>query len=598
METDKAFSISAKTCTLKVNSQEGHSTILGNGIKYVIPIYQREYSWKVEQIKKFLSDILASFWGNDGSSESEPMFIGTMQLSTKNSDNEQHIIDGQQRLTTFLILIKVLKHKYPACSELKDIELDWLSTQVNKPSQQVFLNEFINGDLSQQASTLNPYVQNARLILDILNEENNSIPAEDIQRFVKHLLSNVYFVVIETKAGLSKTLQIFNAINTTGLDLNGGDIFKIRMYEYMTDILEENESAFEKISNLYKKIADYNKALNSNFLHISEVLRIYQYIIIAKHNLSPSLYYQGVDTFFEGLFDTLLNVNQWEHFSDKKSTLSLSTEDIEKIIDVRYEWEKQWRSKELLTAEDVCAMHFIWWSRYSRYGRLVYVYLFKYGETESGFSNLLYFIRQLSKLFTIYSIRYQKRKGEIFYGFMQSIIDSLVNKSAEETIALINNKIGKLEDHKGSYDLEYFISENLTENPKRKGIICRLSAMLEEDYKSTKKEQIEIIRKRLFDNKIDIEHIQSFKDSNNELRKKIWDEWKGNINSIGNLMVLEQKINQSISNKPYPAKVIQYLKSEFSIVKNHPIQYAEWNLDKCLVRKEMEKQKMLNYLFN
>ena len=115
MEQDKSFSISAKTCTLKYNSQEGKGTVFGSGIKYIIPVYQRPYSWTDEQIRKFLSDIFSSYWGNENLVAEEPMFIGTMQLSTRNANNEQDIIDGQQRLTTFLILLKVLKHKFPNC---------------------------------------------------------------------------------------------------------------------------------------------------------------------------------------------------------------------------------------------------------------------------------------------------------------------------------------------------------------------------------------------------------------------------------------------------------------------------------------------------
>jgi uncharacterized protein with ParB-like and HNH nuclease domain len=117
MEENKSFLIHAKTCTLKYNNQEGKATILNN-TKYVIPIYQRPYSWSDEQIKQFLSDIFLGYWGSDGNVIKEPMFIGTMQLTVKDTiKNEQQVIDGQQRLTTFLIVLKVLKTMYPDCKE-------------------------------------------------------------------------------------------------------------------------------------------------------------------------------------------------------------------------------------------------------------------------------------------------------------------------------------------------------------------------------------------------------------------------------------------------------------------------------------------------
>ena len=113
----KNFSIKAKTCILK-RIQEKNTTsnnedmILGRNTKYVIPIYQRPYSWTEEQVNKFVDDIFISYWGNDNKVVNEPMFIGTMQLSERKFGEEQDVIDGQQRLTTILLLLKILKEKY------------------------------------------------------------------------------------------------------------------------------------------------------------------------------------------------------------------------------------------------------------------------------------------------------------------------------------------------------------------------------------------------------------------------------------------------------------------------------------------------------
>ncbi len=123
----KNFSINAKTVTLKYNNQSENAIIFENGAKYIIPIYQRPYSWTEDQIKKFVSDIFISYWGIDKQIIEEPMFIGTMQLSEKKlihtNKFEQEVIDGQQRLSTFLILLKVLSLKFPNCEELKNIRV-------------------------------------------------------------------------------------------------------------------------------------------------------------------------------------------------------------------------------------------------------------------------------------------------------------------------------------------------------------------------------------------------------------------------------------------------------------------------------------------
>jgi uncharacterized protein with ParB-like and HNH nuclease domain len=380
MKTEKTFSICAKTCTLKYNKQEGNASILGDEkAKYIIPIYQRAYSWSEEQLRRFISDIFISYWGNDRESPEEPMFIGTMQLSSKTNNNEQDVIDGQQRLTTFLIFLKILQLKFQSNEELKSLQFDWLTTRVNNGTQQEYLEKVIGSDELSKEEELNPYMKNAFLINELIDEhikeEEDNNNNFDIDKFIRHVFSNIYFVVIETRAGLSKTLQIFNAINTAGLDLNGGDIFKIRMYEYLKEKKGQGENVFDEICNLYGNIERFNLKIGHQFTNINFILSIYQYILIAKYDLPVALYYYATDTFFERLFDTIFNINQWEHFKNNLENVELSIKDIKQIIDVRYEWEKHWKNKTNQTAEDICSIHLIWWSRYSRYWILTFVFL-------------------------------------------------------------------------------------------------------------------------------------------------------------------------------------------------------------------------------
>lgn len=597
----KNFSINAKTCTLKYNNQNGKETILTNQTKYIIPIYQRPYSWTDEQIRKFLSDIFLSYWGIDGNIIEDPMFIGTMQLSEKKfvdkQHNEQEIIDGQQRLTTFLVLLKVLKGKFPDCTELQSITLDWLETRVNNGEQQISLKELLNSDLQFNDETLNPYLKNAYLITEIVNEqindEQNNKTEFDINRFSKYILSNIYFVVIETCAGLSKTLQIFNAINTTGLDLNAGDIFKIRMYEYLRDKKKFDETAFNKISELYEKIEKRNKEINRAVTDIRGILNIYQYVLIAKYDLPTVLYGYGTETFFERLFDSLFNINQWEHFRNLKN-LELDLSEIDSIIDIRYSWE----IGTYPTAEDACAINFIWWSRYSRYWILIFVLMFRFKDDESRDEKMFQFTRQLSKLYSLYSVLFLKAIGDI-HTFTYSLTKAIINEPFDKIIEMINNKISSPVVYRGD-SKQVLINDlkgGIVYNAKIKNILCRLSAMLEENYTSKNQIEIKDIRANVFYIAIDIEHIQSYNDSNGEKRQDILDEWKEDINSIGNLMVLEQTLNRSISNNPYDFKITRYPESNFQIVKNQVSTFKTWSLEQCKLKKQNETEKLVKYIF-
>jgi uncharacterized protein with ParB-like and HNH nuclease domain len=605
MKTKGQFNITAKTYTLMFNEQENGATILGNNINYIVPIYQRPYSWSEEQIKKFIGDIFLSYWGNDHQIICDPLFIGTMQLSEFNiAKNEYQVIDGQQRLSTFLILFKVLQIEFPNCQVLSKINLNWLRTKVNNGTQQSDFSNFLAVTSFENSTLLgNKYMENAFIMNNLLKEfmdEHESDSDEqcfDIDHFLKYLTSKIYFVVIETQASLSKTLQIFNAINTTGLDLNGGDIFKLRMYEYLCDKNpnfsdDERNKIFESISSLYELIDNNNKVFGW-VTDISGILEIFKYVIIARFDLPKNLFFYETNRFFDELFDSISDINRWENFKTvKEKNIELEIKDIEQIIINRYKWHEL--NQSLPTAEVACAWSFIWWSRYSRYHILIYIFSYRFNNTNDFEHNLFYFIKQLNKLFLIYSIRFQKIKSEIYYSFMYEVIDCLINKSFDELIELINNQIGTIQSHKGGYDIETTLNGDITYNSKLKNIICRLSAMLDEDYSSNDIS----IRNKLFHQPIDIEHIQSFHDKNGNVRQKIWDSWGDHINSIGNLMVLEQNINRSISNSFYFEKIESYPKSKFQIVKRQISNFKKWELTDCQLRKEKEVNKILNYLFS
>lgn len=588
------FSINAKICTLKYNNVQEENIILAKNKKYIIPIYQRPYEWSEDQIRRFISDLFISFWGITGYSSPEQIFYGTMQLSKENTMKEQEVIDGQQRLSTLLLLLFVLKKIFPKEQELNAINFLWLSTRVNSGKQQEYLEKIFSTKFKFSKGGVNQYQINSTLIKEYVEDQIKD-KEFDSNKFIRHLLSNVYFAVIETNAGLSKTLQIFNSINTTGLDLNGADVFKIRMYEYLRDIKHQDESSFEKINRLYRLVEDNNEKLGWEEPSINEILQIYQYIIIAKYKLPRVLYTYGTDTFFEQLFDTILKTNVWEHFKNKIKRIDLSLEILEKIINIRYEWA----NSEYETVEDACAEGLISYSRYSRYIVLIFIYLFSFYDQDNYFHNLMLFMHKISKVYTIFSIRYQKVIGEI-HTFTYDLIEKILSGNNDKVMNFISKKIGTLEDHKYSYDIEDILNGDIVYNKKLKDIVCRLSAMLHENYHSISKEDIEQINDNIFNGNIsiDIEHIQSYKDENDSKREEIWNIWGNDLNSIGNLMILEYDINRSIQNSPYSTKIKKYPDSIFQVVHDQLKKYKTWDLSNCKKRKKYEVKLILNYLFS
>ena len=77
---------------------------------YVVPDYQREYVWTDKEVHQLLEDINDEI---DASSTKE-YFIGTILVSPSTQNNHYEVIDGQQRLTTFFLLLCALKHLFKA----------------------------------------------------------------------------------------------------------------------------------------------------------------------------------------------------------------------------------------------------------------------------------------------------------------------------------------------------------------------------------------------------------------------------------------------------------------------------------------------------
>jgi len=596
MEANNNFAIAAKTCTLQNAGKQGYSGLLESGKRYVIPIYQRPYAWTDVQIRKFMGDLFTAFRGLDGQSDEEPMFIGTMQLSFPDKRNEQEVIDGQQRLTTLLLLLVLLRKRFPECRELAALPFDWLTTRVNSGEQQRCLDDFLKEKDTSGADPLNVYTRNSVLLAELLDEQLATGEEESsgftIDRFVSFLLNQVYFVVIETRAVLSKTLRIFNAINATGLDLNGSDVFKIRMYEYLRDLRGRDESAFDDISNLYALLDTNNAAQGARVADMQEILAIYQLILIAQYDLPVALYSLSTDSFFERLFDTILNVQPWEHFKGNAFRVELSVEALQRIIAVRFDWE----TYPFGCAEDACMVEFIDHSRYGRYTLLKYVLLYRYKDNPAVWEKCWEFNRLLGKLYFIYSVRFQRAVNEI-HTFTYGLLKALMQGSWEEVLQMLHDKIGQPAQHSGYGDLGQTLNGNIAHNTKLKNLLCRLSAMLDEDYRSGDPDYIAALRTKLFHTPTDIEHIQAYHDRDGNLRHEIWDTWKEEIHSLGNLIILEQDINRSIGNALYGEKRKRYASSQFNTVRHHAENYPDWSLPSGMERKEKEVNKVLGYLF-
>ncbi len=589
--SEKNFSISSYTCILK-GDDEKYRKLFFDGLKYIIPVYQRPYSWSENQLEPFIDDIFKGYWGDERNIESqEPIFIGTMQLSEKKyvseKEQEQDVIDGQQRISTFTVLLKVLSLMYPENESLRSLKFDWLETRVNSGVQNELLNKFLEISTSEMLNidtlTQNSYIKAARIIWAYLIEnqksENENDVTFDIDSFIDYIFQKIYFVVIETYAGISKTIQIFNTINTTGLDLNGGDLFKVRMYEYLRDKKGYDESAFEAINQIYKEIDGKNIEKGRKVASIISVLDIYKDYLISQYELPAVLFSLGTETFFERLFDTILGIKTWNHFSSVLSQEKQFTLCLEKIKEC-FNAKIKWSEFEDNSREYMFARRLLWTSRYSQYCRIAYQILLRNGDNAEAQKNVYDALILINKIAFIFSVKFAKSTHS-GHSIMQKAIRIAVTKNYDDLISYLKDELGKCRN-----GTEHYLSGYIVDNAKKKNLICRMSAYFDECDANKSCDEIKAL---LFETPFDIEHIHANADSSVVVENKLQ-------NSIGNLTMLEQSINRSISANRFVDKKVGYSESKYTSIKKIA-EHGSWEKEEIEKRRGDEVNRIIDYLF-
>jgi hypothetical protein len=199
-------------------------------------------------------------------------------------------------------------------------------------------------------------------------------------------------------------------------------------------------------------------------------------------------------------------------------------------------------------------------------------------------------LQVLSRLYVVYSLRFQKQVNEI-HSFTQSIATKIVGR--KDTIDDIINEI-KIKYTSKNKEVMHVIEGDVFSNPKIKNILLRMSAAIDENENNKPIKDIEHLV--FVSKKRDIEHIKSRNDDdflNNTQTKELW---KNLLNTVGNLVILEEKINRSIGNSPFSEKIEQYKDSDFVSVKNLA-KNTKWEIDDVEERKTKEVDKIRDFLY-
>jgi uncharacterized protein with ParB-like and HNH nuclease domain len=222
---------------------------------FLIPVYQRDYTWKKANCEKLWLDLL-----NLIKNERESHFFGSIVEINNGRDKKGYaknlIIDGQQRLTTISILLIAMRNylkNNPKDNEISCTRIEQYLTNVdgkddvrirlkpNKQDKKHFEELFENKDIDKEAITSN-ILLNYAFFYDKLKQNNisSSLFIDDLFTSLKKL----EIVLVTLTKPKDDPQLIFESLNSTGVDLTASDL--IRNYILMDLEPEEQETQYEK----------------------------------------------------------------------------------------------------------------------------------------------------------------------------------------------------------------------------------------------------------------------------------------------------------------------------------------------------------------
>ncbi len=245
---------------------------------YKIPIYQRPYQWTEENCEELLNDLFENYEDHG----EDDYFCGSLVFIQSDEGNKTYdIVDGQQRLSTFILLAKVLatlyserldpkiqeylqeswsdRHEDGGKKKRKRLDFDLVGSNAKKDFQDA-LDFFDDLDASKgKNSYKNSYLKNAICLKNYLEKKE----IEDINGFIRWLYLRVNFITI-TCSDTDMALRIFNVLNARGLPLHATDIFKGELLKKLTEEKEQEELA-TRWENLRQKCLDNGFAMETLF---------------------------------------------------------------------------------------------------------------------------------------------------------------------------------------------------------------------------------------------------------------------------------------------------------------------------------------------
>ena len=523
---------------------------------FLIPDYQRPYAWGKNECDTLWNDLFTFAFPDNNcdkfSSENDEYFLGTI-VTYPNSNKQQEIIDGQQRLTTLMLLLRAFYNKFDnmqdgnSMATKRSIECCiWKTDEFSNPdmnalkietevatddAKEEFKAILKSGQVSQAQQS--QYANNYRFFQEKIDEFLKNY-ASFLAHFPMRILNNCIILPIEADSP-DTAMRIFSTLNDRGKPLSDADIFKAQFYKFYKDVLHRKDEFVQKWKDLEKLCSEIYHPITGT--PMDEAFTRYMYYERAKQGNKNSTT-EALRKFYE------------------KGSYSLLKKDetFENIIDLTKFWEAVDEQDHQRFSDRVLKRLFV--LNYAPNGMWTYitsVYYFA-NRDKDGILDDEKFYDFLNKITAfIWG-----------YSFTNPGVNALRTPIYAEMVEIMK---GETVDF-GEYRFDIQQLENLIRNYTFSNIRPLTKSMLA--WWAFNDENQNVID---LDKSFQIEHIYAKKRF--EIEKSLTNS--RNLESLGNKVLLEDKINIRAADYQFDVKVKYYKGEIFSKKKGKKIDPTEIN---------------------
>ncbi len=547
---------------------------------YRVPNYQRQYAWEDKHLNDLWNDLWEAFCNK--SEENDCYFLGSIVVVDKKGTIYSDIIDGQQRITTLMILLNVIAKNFSEINNNveKDVDTpivtssivnsrirnengrDKLQLQTYKDYNAIFVNCIKNcNDFSCIKKPINKelrlndpkfkYINTAYFFYEKLNELKQKDQEENknvLGDFVNYIFYNVNIIKIVC-TNESFAIKLFQVMNDRGMQLSSADIIK----SYLLTKYNDDEQGIQNFESAWAKIE--NNAKDNNYT-IDDFMVYFEYFKLKsnpKRQLTDEMKYIIENSNVDSL------VNEMCNFSEAIKSIYKSKN--AKIFSLRYLPWKFYIITLLASAEYV---HY------------------------EDFEKLLELLQRFYYLALISGKNLNQIKQTSF-----SILSNIIEKKNIQDIYILTERL--INDKHFITDTYIALEDDMVYGEKwLKPLLLSL------DYELRKDEKADFIE---IDKAVTIDHIlpQKF---DKERDWKYVDAEKGNIymHTLGNLALLSEIKNKEALNRGFDKKIKIYqginpdtgekengfttFETTISIINQYEKDKKMWDIDNIEARKE------------